>query len=156
MKSGVEALGRLRLQAILLLAVVFIIGALVGLALDRVIVARGQMRPFGGPPPHHSDPPPEGVPPELARGLDLTPEQERVIAAILRDSRPLTDEVLGAFIPRLRAISDSVRLEVRAVLNPKQQKIFDRREPPLFGKDGPPPPGGRPPRLPGLGRDSGR
>jgi hypothetical protein len=145
MTSGLESLGRLRLQAILLLAAVFVIGALAGVALDRSVIPRGHPPGMDNHPPHLDGPPPSGLPPELTEGLDLTSEQERQISVILERSRPRIDDVLDHFLPRLRDITDSVRVEVRGVLTPGQQEIFDRREPPLFGKDGPPPPGGRPP-----------
>jgi Spy/CpxP family protein refolding chaperone len=60
--------------------------------------------------------------------LDLTSEQRQRIEAILQQSRPLTDSVLRSSLPRLRAIRDSVRLEIRAVLTPEQQERFDAME----------------------------
>jgi hypothetical protein len=126
MKAGIESLGRLRLQAVLLLAVVFVLGGLVGVALDRVFVGPGG-------PPHHEGPPPRGLPPELREGMNLTPEQEKRIQAILDASRPRTDAVLDEFLPRLRVVADSVRMEIRGVLNSEQRVLFDQREPTMKG-----------------------
>lgn len=150
MKAGLESLGQMRLQAVLLLAVVFVIGGLVGFSLDRLVAPPGR-------PPHHQGPPPKGLPPELRDGMNLTADQERRIQAILDASRPRTDAVLNEFLPRLRAIADSVRLEMREVLTPEQRVLFDQREPIMKGPgagrifdrpaDGPPP---SPP--PGRGR----
>jgi hypothetical protein len=76
--------------------------------------------------------------------LELSPEQEHRIDAILASSRPRTDAMFDRFLPGLRAVTDSIRAEVRTVLTPQQQEIFDRLEPPL----GLPPPG-RPPHRRG-------
>jgi hypothetical protein len=137
MTSGDVSLGRLRLQAVVLLAAVFLIGALTGFALDRSVFPRAHGPRHDGPPPFRGGPHPEGLPPELIEGLHLTPEQEQQIDGILARGGPRTDAVLNLFLPRLRAISDSVRVEIRGVLTPKQQEIFDRREPPLSRGDGP-------------------
>ena len=158
MHSGFESLGRLRLQAILLLVVVFIVGALGGVAFERAFGGRHASRQPMGPPPG-------GLPPGLSHDLGLTAEQEVHIKAIFERYRPKTDAILDEFFPRLRAVTDSARAEVRALLTPAQQKIFDRDrppEPPEFDQKGPrhfgdgPPPecleggGSRPPEAPGA------
>lgn len=127
MRDGFEALGRLRLQAIALLLVVFVIGLIAGLAVDRVVLDRGH-------PPHRGGPP-RGLPPDLSEGLDLSADQETRIRRILEESRPRTEAIMEEVLPRVRAVADSVRAEVRAVLNPEQQKVFDKRSPPLWGDD---------------------
>lgn len=131
MKGSLESLGRLRLQALLMLLVVFVIGGLTGAAIER------SRRP--GPP---GPSPRAGLSPEMRAELDLTPDQGRRIDQILASNRPRTDAVLGRFLPQLRALTDSIRVEVRDVLTPPQQEIFDRMEPPLV------PPPLRPPRPP--------
>jgi len=133
MSGSLESLGRLRLHALLLLAVVFVIGGLAGAALDRAVRSGGPHRP---PHEHYGEPPP-GLPPEIERELALTPEQQARIREIFKRARPTTDAIMDAVLPRLRAITDSVRLEVRGTLNPSQQKLFDRR----FGLPGAPLPG---------------
>jgi len=122
MTDGFESLGRVRLQGIALLVLAFAAGALGGMALERVRVSR--IRPQ----------PPEwmagrgDLPPGFDR-LDLTAEQRERIRAIFRTSGPRTDSVLRASLPRLQAIHDSVRAEIRAVLTPEQQQMFDQMEP---------------------------
>lgn len=139
MNGALESLGRLRLQALALLLVVFVGGALAGAAFERARYHR---------PP---GPPREGLSPEMREELRLTPEQGRRIDAILAESRARTDAVFDRFLPELRALTDSIRTEVRTVLSPEQQEIFDRMEPPLGphppeprdrrgGRRGPPPP----------------
>jgi len=119
MKSDLEALGRLRLQAVLLLIVVFVMGALAGAAVMRTVDRlAGSDRPFPEPPP--------GLPPDLERELTLTPDQEERIAAIFEAARPRSEQILREAWPRLRAITDSVKSEVRQILTADQQKIYDR------------------------------
>jgi Spy/CpxP family protein refolding chaperone len=123
MKDGFESLGRVRAQGLALLVVTFAVGLLGGMALERVRMARRV-------PPQQVDrvrmgP---GVMPPMFERLDLTGEQRERIDAILQQSRPLTDSVLQSSLPRLRAIRDSVRLQVRAVLTPEQQERFDAME----------------------------
>jgi len=147
MNSNLESLGRLRLQAILLLLAVFVIGALAGAAFER-----GRWRRWPPPPP---PPPPHGLPPGLREELHLTPDQATRIEEILDRSRARTDVVLDQFLPRLRAVTDSIRAEVRAVLTPEQQKRFDRLQPPGGPPFGPPPfgpPPGGPPHESLFGR----
>ena len=138
MNAHLESRGRVRLQGILLLAILFVIGVFVGIALDRVRGAR----------PAHTRPVAQGAPPGWRGQFHLTAEQDQQIHQILEKNRPRTEAIIGQFMPRLRAVTDSVRGEIRAVLTPDQQKDFDRLHPPLephpldhrppFG----PPPGG--------------
>lgn len=140
MNNHLESLGRLRLQALLILLVVFAIGALAGAAFERA----GGRRPGPG-----QGPPPErmrGLPPDLRERLDLQPEQARRIEQLLDRNRARTDAVLDQYLPQLRALTDSLRAEVRAELTPAQREIFDRLE-----KERPP----RPPHGPGGPRNGG-
>jgi hypothetical protein len=164
MNAPLESLGRVRLQGILLLAGVFVIGALAGAAVERAREARP------GPPPPRE----RGAPEAWREQLRLTDEQDRRIHEILESNRPRADAVLDQFLPRLRAVTDSIRFEVRAVLTPEQQLEFDRMQPPLgppmrdmpppggpprHGRPpGGPPPGGPPPggHPPGAGRPERR
>jgi hypothetical protein len=136
-----ESLGRVRLQGTLLLAVVFVIGGLTGAALERSRAVRP------GPPP----PVGQGLPPGWRQELSLSDEQDRRIHEIFENNRPRTDAILDEFLPRLRGVADSVRVMVRMVLTPDQQKLFDRLQPPLEppARDGRPPFGGPPPGGPG-------
>jgi hypothetical protein len=130
-KSPVET-RRPWIQAIAMLVVVFVIGALTGLALDR---ARGS---------RHPEPPPrQELPAEMRRALDLTPDQERRIERILKDNSGRAKDLMDRIMPQLQALKDTIRAEVRAELTPEQQEIFDRFDHPL---DAPPP--GPPPHLP--------
>jgi hypothetical protein len=149
MTANLESLGRLRLQGILLLIVIFVIGALVGAAFERTRKAR----PKPPPPERHG----EALPPGFIEELRLTREQADSIKVILDANRPRTDAVLAEFLPRLAELTDSIRAEVRGVLTPEQQEILDERQPrlgpPIPGEQPPhggPPPAGGPPH--GAGR----
>jgi Spy/CpxP family protein refolding chaperone len=147
MKSGFEALGRMRLQAILLLAAVFVIGILGGVAAERALQKNNPPRRPGPPNLPHNQ-----LPPELTQELHLTPDQEERIRGIFEQYRPRTDAVLDEFFPKLRAVMDSARAEIRTVLSPEQQETFDRMKPPELDRDGPLHfPGGPPPGPPPFG-----
>lgn len=142
MNNSLESLGRLRLQALLILLVVFVIGGLAGVAVER---SRHPQR--GGPPPR------TGFPPHLREALDLTETQNRRLDEILAGYRPRTDELFDRVMPGVRALTDSMRAEIRTVLTPAQREVFDRMEPPPDEHRGPPgerhppdgPAGGPPP-----------
>lgn len=136
MRSDLESLGRMRLQAILLLVVIFAIGGITGAALERTRTTR---RPPPLPPAGS-----HGLPPELRDKLSLTHEQDQRIEAILENNRTRVDAVLDQFLPRLRAVRDSVREEVRAQLTPEQRAVFDASPPGALGPEHLPGPGGPP------------
>ncbi len=151
MKDGVESLGRVRAQGIALLLVTFVVGALAGLALERVRADRQPPPepPFGMAPPFQQE-----YMPMMFRELDLTREQRQQIMQILQSRRPHTDSIMNAMLPRLRAMTDSARMEILAVLTPEQATRLDslmsemrsqrgnmRGGPPgRRGMGGPPPP----------------
>lgn len=121
MTGGVESLGRIRMQGILLLVVTFAIGALAGVAGDR-LVARGHGRGRMG----------------LERGairgprfrfldrLHLSDLQRRKVDSILVRARPRADSLLRETMPKLQALRDSIGEEIRSLLSPEQQELFDR------------------------------
>jgi hypothetical protein len=121
-----------RRRAILLIAVIFVLGMACGAALFFL----GQ-RSVGipGRPGHH---PPGHFMERLAHELDLDDDQRREIEAIF-----------GAQRARLHGILEEFRQTIRAVLRPDQQERFDRLRPPRhFGRGGPLP--GHPPPPPGA------
>ena len=62
----------------------------------------------------------------LARELDLTEEQREGIKDILDSRRQQADELMEQIGPRLKAELDSMQLEIRALLSPEQQLLFDQ------------------------------
>src|SRR5579872_6730079 len=153
MTGPVRTLGRVEWQATLLLAVVFGAGIAVGIAIDR------SRRP--PPPPREA-----GVQmgggrgglPEWMLALDITPEEHEQIRAILDAQKVRVDTIMNGVLPRLREISDTTFVRIRAVLTPAQQERFDRERPRrdlapgMPGTRGGPPPDGRgPPPRDGRG-----
>lgn len=146
----VPVLARPRVQGILLLVLVFLVGSLVGLtAARRFGPGHGA---WGGPGRgmgrgDHGGP--RGALGAL-RSLDLTPEQCSQVQAIIDKRHPQMDAIMRETFPRMRAISDSLRQEVREVLTPAQREQLDKRMPaggPFGPRDGG--------RGPGAGADSG-
>lgn len=76
----------------------------------------------------------------MFRELNLTDEQRAQIHEIMEQAGPQTDEVLNELLPRLRAVTDSIHDEIRAVLTPEQAAKLDSLLP--RGRFGPGP--GRP------------
>ncbi len=62
------------------------------------------------------------------RKLDLTPEQREQVAAILAAKREKMQALRGEFRPRFEEIRASAQQEIRAVLTPQQQVVFDRMQ----------------------------
>jgi Spy/CpxP family protein refolding chaperone len=63
--------------------------------------------------------------------LDLTEDQLDRIVAIFDAGRPLTDSIMQEVMPRLTAINDSIRNEIRDILTPEQlaqlESEYERR-----------------------------
>jgi Spy/CpxP family protein refolding chaperone len=124
MKGGIESLGRVRAQGVALLAIAFVAGVLGGMAAERIRATH-----FAGEPPVPLalGPGRTTLPPGLNR-LDLTADQQERIHAIIEARQPITDSLVRTTMPRLRAIHDSVRSEIRAVLTTEQRQRFDEFE----------------------------
>ena len=61
-------------------------------------------------------------------------EQRNSIDSIFRAWEPRTDSVMNEVFPRIRALRDTVRMEVDAVLTPEQREELGKM--PQFGRDG--------------------
>jgi len=61
----------------------------------------------------------------LSAQLDLSSEQREEVVAILESRQTRATEALEEMGPLLRAQLDSMNLEIRAVLSPEQQEVFD-------------------------------
>jgi hypothetical protein len=107
---------RARLVAAALLTAVFIAGLAVGVALDRYAN-------LGGGPGVRAV-----VLSDMSGVLDkleLTPQQRVQAGAIIERSAPRTEQTMLEVADRLRAISDSVDSELRAILTPPQRLRLD-------------------------------
>jgi len=65
--------------------------------------------------------------PGVMRSLELTPEQEEGIRALLAEHRERTRQLLEELRPRLEEEVDSAREGIRGLLTPQQQDRLDRR-----------------------------
>jgi Spy/CpxP family protein refolding chaperone len=108
---------RTRIQALLLLGAMSGAGLLLGMTVERARSAEPPAARPGPPGPHF-------VPPGF-RALNLTDEQRAQMAEVFEAWRPRTDSVMLEVMPRLRAIRDSVQAELRTILAPDQQAVFD-------------------------------
>ncbi len=134
MTDGLESLGRVRATGLALLVVAFLAGGAAGAAGGDAWTARH--RPGDGGPMGRGGMPGmmgprmgrDGLPPGFDR-LDLSAEQKQRVTEILERTRPRTDSILRQAMPRLRAITDSTRAEIHAVLTPAQRDQLERERP---------------------------
>ena len=124
---------RARLLSVLIIAIVFAVGGLSGAATMHVVegdeAPRMERRDRGGRN-------------NLFERLQLTPEQQVQVEAIMEQGRTQMDAFWAQHRPALRAITDSTRAQIRAVLTPEQRALDDewiaerRREAEKRGEDG--------------------
>lgn len=114
---------RARLLGIGLLAVAVLVGALAGAALERVRVTQDATAAEVDRDRDRSDDRKRG---HILDEFDLTPEQQAEIDTILAERRQQAEEVWNEFGPTLRAISDSARSEIGAVLDAEQRAEYER------------------------------
>jgi Spy/CpxP family protein refolding chaperone len=117
MDEGLQYTRRARLRALLLLAVVLVVGMLLGAAEERYRGQRASTTPAG---PHRHD-----YPGALGH-MDLTSSQRAAIDSLLDHERPRNEAIMLRVLPDLRSEADSLRAAIRAVLTPEQQRTFDR------------------------------
>ena len=150
MKETLRSVGRIRLRGLALLIVAFLAGGLAGAAVEHVRAPEsswsGPLAREGGPPTPPMGGGPGQVVPPVFEELDLSDHQREEIRRILSESQSVTDSLLGRFMPRLRAVTDSVRREIRSVLTPEQRERLESELPafeapgPRFRQDGVGPP----------------
>ncbi|UCF69351.1 MAG: periplasmic heavy metal sensor [Acidobacteriota bacterium] len=121
--------GPSRTKGLLFVGVVFFLGMICGAALFFLgQLSVGPPGPPGPPPPHPLE--------RLTRELDLDPDQQREIRAMLDEQRVRLDTVLEDF-----------RRSIRDVLRSDQRERFDNLRPPRAPAP-PPPQRGHPPPPP--------
>ena len=103
-------------KAVLLLILTFALGAATGL-----LAGRG----FGYRKSHHAHfHGTEGYLRFLDRQLDLSPEQQDSIAAILERQRSAMDSLWREIGPQIETLRLTIRSEIRAHLTPSQQQKY--------------------------------
>lgn len=113
---------RTRLVGFGLLVATFLVGALSGAAVDRVLSA------------DEPDAPPRAErEKDRRRGsyvideVEMAPEQRAAINAILEERSARMRSVWEQVEPRLDAITDSARVEIMEVLTPEQRAAYERK-----------------------------
>lgn len=108
---------RARWLGIAMLVATFFVGMLAGAATVRVVSARepGPARAASDSTSHH----------HFLDQLGLTPDQRRAADAILDRRHKQVDAFWKQNGPTLRAIVDSTRSEIRAILTPAQRALAD-------------------------------
>jgi len=159
MTGGFVGLGSARAQAIVLLVLAFLAGAYAGGAFERVLLSkdgnrgrprtefrdgegRGRGRGGRGSPLGRGGEPEQGLMRFYDR-LGITSEQRAQIESIIRKRRARMDSLMRVTWPAVRALQDSTRAEIDAVLTPAQRAREDSlrsRGRPMRG----PPDSGRP------------
>jgi Spy/CpxP family protein refolding chaperone len=132
MKDAVESLGRVRVQGILLLVIVFIAGGVAGALVDRANPMKDR-RPLRDRIEKRLDGPGEpggpGEFPGFFRNLDLTDTQREQMRAIFEKHRPTIDSLMNESMPKIRALRDSADAEISALLTPEQREKFEKLSP---------------------------
>jgi Spy/CpxP family protein refolding chaperone len=114
-----------RREAAVLVLIVFLLGVLLGGVGNHLWGSRvwGNSGGHSGPP----GPPPtrEQVLDNFTKELQLTPDQEKQLGAILDDSRAQFRALNESLDPKRMQIRDQSRAQMRALLTPDQQPKFD-------------------------------
>lgn len=103
-----------RRRGIILLTVVFVVGALAGIAGDRALVPRHQA---GTRVMLRSN--------DLLDQLDLSREQRAAAESILARSSPSSEVAMRELALRLSSIADSANRELASILSPAQRAKLD-------------------------------
>ncbi len=154
MKEGVESLGRVRAQAMVLLVIAFLAGAFVGGTMERVMVRPS--RSGGGPrdphdprggfgrggPSANRGPRTPGALPSWYESLNLTVDQRAKIEAVLSKRTDRVNSAVEAACQIIRPARDSSRRESDAVLTAEQLKKRDSIFATFGGRSGAPRPTG--------------
>lgn len=116
--------GRTRMVGFGLLVATFLVGALSGAAVDRVLSAEE--------PPDRTTERRDGDDDDRRRSyvidaVDMAPEQRAAIDAILKERSKRMRSVWREAEPRLDAITDSARSEIMQVLTPEQRAEYERK-----------------------------
>ena len=133
MKEGVESLGRVRAQAMVLLVIAFLAGAVVGGTFERVMgrPSRSSVTGRGGPPrggPDRAQRGPGGGPgggPGWSESIGLSADQRAKIDAILKKRSERVDSAWKVACLVIAPARDSSSKELDAVLTADQRAKRD-------------------------------
>ena len=138
MKEGVESLGRVRAQAMVLLVIAFLAGAFVGGTVERVMIrpsrsgggmrggyARGGGAPGGRAAAAPRGPRPPGALPGSYELLGLSTDQHAKIEGILAKRSSRVDSAMKSVCVVIGPARDSTSKEIDAVLTADQRTKRD-------------------------------
>ena len=128
MKEGVESLGRVRAQAMVLLVIAFLAGAFVGGTIERVMFRpsrSGAGLSRGGPRGGERGARPPGGATAWYESLGLTADQRAKIDEILRRRGQRVDSAMNAACMIIGPARDSSFKEIDALLTPAQKAKRD-------------------------------
>ncbi len=115
-------LGRVKIQAWLLILVVFLLGGVTGASVDRLWFLKGQ----GGPQPTRGERRGPGRMVErLTNDLNLTDDQAAAVRTIFEDLRKEFPPSRFNECPGVKESREKQRSRIRAILTPEQQKKYD-------------------------------
>src|SRR5438105_4518801 len=116
MNEELDSIGKLRLRALALLAIVAVASGVVGAALDREVLVGHASRPSEREPPR----PNQGIIsrdiPAAFRNIDLTAEQRGQLRLIVAKYQPVADSVMRSVGPRVAALDLRMRQEAMCIL----------------------------------------
>lgn len=118
--SLVQLWGGAQLKALVVLLAVFVLGAGIGVVLDRTVMTQLSFRPGGGPLLGRAN-----IMRAFMRQLDLAPEQHERVSAILEGSLQRAHSMHREMRPRVRAMMRDTSDKIRAELTPEQRERFD-------------------------------
>ena len=115
--------GRVKFQVWVLIAVVFVLGAVTGASIDRLYMQKQNPGRFGQSSPnwrgrqHMMD--------EMKQDLNLSDEQVTKIRAIFEETRKEFQPKRFAECPGFKEMREKTNARIREVLSPEQQKRFE-------------------------------
>jgi len=112
-----------RMQALLLLAGVFFLGAITGGAVTRSLAGRNLRGLVGGPPQLAGE---RAFLAALDRDVHLDPPQKAAVSAIFAAQEPEAQEIRRSVAPRIAALRLRTADDVRRALRPEQLEGFRR------------------------------
>ncbi len=116
-----NAVGKIKTQAWLLMLVVFLLGGVTGASMDRFWFLKGQRSPAA----KHGERGPGRIVERLQSDLNLTEEQTTAVRGIFADMRKEFPPSRFDECPGLKESREKSRARIRAILTPEQQKKYD-------------------------------
>ena len=115
-------LGKVKIQAWLLILVIFLLGGVTGASIDRLLFLKGQS---ATPPKTGERRGPGRMVERLKNELNLTDEQTAAVRTIFEDMRKEFHPSRLSECPGVKESREKQRARIRAILTTEQQKKYD-------------------------------